>query len=71
MLRRQFLRASAVAPVLLARPPGLFAADYDLVIHGGRVLDPSQHIDRIDDIWIRNGRIAAIRKDIATSAAEV
>jgi dihydroorotase len=70
MLRRQFLRASAIVPVVLARPLRSIAADYDLVIHGGRVLDPSQHIDRIDDIWIRNGRIAAIRKDIATSAAK-
>src|ERR1700728_947470 len=70
MLRRRFLRASGIAPVVLARAPRLFAADYDLVIHGGRVLDASQHIDRIDDVWIRGSRIAAIRSDVAPTLAK-
>ena len=50
----------------------LFAADYDLVVRGGRVIDPSQKIDRVADVAIRSGRIAAIRPDIpAASAAAV
>jgi dihydroorotase len=68
--RRQFLRASAIAPVVLAQSPRLFAADYDLVVHGGRVVDASQHIDRVTDVWIRDGRIAAIRSDIAPAIAK-
>ena len=69
--RRQLLRASAVAPVLLTQGPRLFAAEFDLVIKGGRVLDPSQRIDRVADVAIRGGKIAAIRPNISASAAEV
>jgi hypothetical protein len=59
--RRQFLRASAILPPILALPPLLFAADYDLVIRGGRVLDASQRLDQVADVGIRDGKIAAIR----------
>jgi dihydroorotase len=70
--RRQILRASAIAPALLTRVPRLFAAEFDLVIKGGRVVDPSQRIDRVADVAIRGGKIAAIRPTIAaSSAAEV
>src|SRR5580700_5743195 len=69
--RRQFLRASAVAPVALAGPmdlagpPALFAAGpFDLTIRGGRVLDASQNMDRVADVAIRDGRIAAIERDL-------
>jgi len=67
--RRQILRASVIAPVLLTRVPSLFAAEFELVIKGGRVLDPSQRIDRVADVAIRAGKIAAIRPSIASSSA--
>jgi len=67
--RRELLRASAVAPLLLAQPPRLFAAEYDLVIKGGRVLDPAQRMDRVADVAIRAGKIAAMGPNIAASAA--
>jgi dihydroorotase len=70
MIRRQFLRASALAPVVLARPARLFAAEYDLVIRGGRVLDAAQGLDRVADVAIRDGRISAIRPNIAPAAAK-
>jgi dihydroorotase len=68
MIRRQFLRASAMLPVALARPSRLFAAEFDLIIRGGRVLDASQNIDRIADVGIRDGRIAAIETSIGPPA---
>src|ERR1035438_6878550 len=68
--RRELLRASAIVPVLFARPSDLLAAQYDLVIRGGRVLDASQHIDRVADVAIRDGKIAAIKPKIAPSAAK-
>jgi len=40
---------------------GSFAAnrgDSDLLIAGGRILDPSRDLDEIGDLWIRGGRIA-------------
>jgi dihydroorotase len=67
--RRQLLRACAVAPILLSRERRLLAAEYDLVIRGGRVLDPSQRIDRVADVAIRGGKIVAIRPNIPSSAA--
>jgi dihydroorotase len=67
--RRDLLRSTAVAPILLARTPRLFGAEYDLVIKGGRVLDASQRIDRVADVAIRAGKIAAIQPNIAASAA--
>ena len=69
LTRRQLLRATAVTPALLTRASRLLAAEYDLVIQGGRVIDPSQRIDRIADVAIRGGKIAAIRPNIASSAA--
>ena len=39
------------------------------MIKGGRVVDPSQRIDRVADVAIRAGKIAAIRPSIAASAA--
>ncbi|MEO8097135.1 MAG: amidohydrolase/deacetylase family metallohydrolase [Acidobacteriota bacterium] len=69
MRRRQFLCSAAVYPALIASRGNLFAAEYDLVIRGGRVLDPSQGIDRTADVAIRAGKIAAIRRDIPTSSA--
>jgi dihydroorotase len=63
--RRRFLQASALVPAL-----DLFAADYDLIVQGGRVLDASQKMDRMADIGIRDGKIAAIEPSIASSSAK-
>ena len=68
LTRRRLLAAASTAPVLLMRTP-LIAAEYDLVIKGGRVIDPSQRIDRVADVAIRSGKIAAVRPSIAASAA--
>ena len=40
--------------------PNAFAATYDLVIKGGRVIDPSMGLDATRDVAIAGGRIAAI-----------
>jgi len=70
MNRREFLASS----VFLAAAPIPFpvAPKYDLVIKGGRVLDASQKIDRMMDVAIRQGKIAALQADIpSTDSAEV
>ena len=44
---------------------GLAAAGgFDLVIFGGRVIDPSQNIDQVADVAIKNGRVALIQTGI-------
>jgi dihydroorotase len=39
-------------------------APYDLVLRGGRVIDPAQGLDGILDVAVRDGRIAAVGKDL-------
>ena len=45
---------------------------FDLLLRGGRVIDPASGIDGMKDVAIRNGKIAAVQADILpTSAREV
>ena len=55
---------------MFARIPRAFAARYDLIIKGGRVIDPSVRLDAIRDVAIAGGRIAAIEANIAGDAAD-
>ena len=63
MNRRQFLVSSAV----LAGARLSAAPKYDLVIKGGRVLDVSQRLDRVMDVAVRGGKIAALESSISAS----
>jgi len=67
LTRRAFLTAAGA--MALAPAPRSGAARYDLVIKGGRVLDPGRRIDRVADVAIAGGRIRAIQPDIAASDA--
>jgi dihydroorotase len=69
MNRRQFVGSTAAA-ALLAGTTSAFAATYDLVIKGGRVIDPSMGLDATRDIAISGGRVAAVEASIAADAAE-
>jgi len=53
--------ASLILSVLAA--PALFAQDYDLVINGGRVIDPETLYDDVANVGIKDGRIATITKE--------
>ncbi len=46
------------------------AATYDLLIKGGRVIDPSVGLDAIRDIAIAGGKIVAVEADIAGDASQ-
>jgi dihydroorotase len=70
MNRRQFVRAGAAGAALLARIPRALAAGYDLLIKGGRVIDPSQALDAVRDVAIADGKIVAIAAGIAGDARE-
>jgi dihydroorotase len=70
MNRRQFLCATAAAAAISAGVRDLSAATYDLLIKGGRVVDPSVGLDAIRDVAILAGTIAAIAPDIAADAAD-
>lgn len=71
--RRQFLQRSlqaAVAGSLYARPLDSLAQSYDLIVRGGRVIDPSLHLDQVADIAIVNGRIATVVANLSAGAAD-
>jgi dihydroorotase len=74
MNRRQFLSAAvAGAAATFAYVPRSFAAQaskYDLLIRGGRVIDPSVRLDAVRDVAIAGGRIAAVEPSISVGAAE-
>lgn len=55
---------SSFAQLGLSGPGG-----YDLLISGGRVIDPSQDMDAIADIGIRNGKIVEIRANLPKEKA--
>jgi len=70
--RRRLLRtgAATVAAAMIVRMPRAFAATYDVVIKGGRVIDPSLGLDAVRDVAIAKGKIAAVGENIAGDAAE-
>jgi len=70
MNRRQFLCTSAATAAMFARVPNAFAATYDLLIRGGRVIDPSVGLDATRDVAIAGGKIAAVEANITGDAAE-
>ena len=72
MDRRQFLSALASATTF-AYGPDAFAAQaarYDLLIRGGRLIDPSVRLDAVRDVAITGGRIAAVEPNIGADAAD-
>jgi dihydroorotase len=70
MNRRQFVYAGAASVALLARIPNAYAATYDLVIKGGRVIDPSTGLDAVRDVAIAQGKIVAVEGNIAGDALD-
>lgn len=71
MNRRQFVSAAAAAAAMFARIPQAFAQSYEMVIKGGRVIDPSIGLDAIRDVAIAGGRIVAVEPNIAAGAPDV
>ena len=69
MNRRQILRAAVAGAAMVTRIPNAQAATYDLLIKGGRVIDPSVGLDGGRDVAIAGGRIVAIEADIMGDAA--
>jgi dihydroorotase len=68
MNRRQLVCTAGAA--LLARVPNARAATYDLMIKGGRVIDPSVGLDAVRDVAIAGSSIVAVAANIAGDAAE-
>jgi len=64
MNRRQFVGTAAMAVLAANIPRARAAATYDLVIKGGRVINPASRLDAVRDVAIAGGRIAAVEANI-------
>src|SRR5262245_32530082 len=67
LTRRAFLAGLGAAAAARTRPLG--AARDDIVIKGGPVIDPAQHLDRVADVAIQGGRVRLVQPDIAIGDA--
>ena len=70
LTRRHFIGAAAAGVALLGNASRLFAATYDLILKGGRVIDPSLKLDAVRDVAIVGGRIAAVEPQITADATQ-
>ena len=70
MNRRQFVSAATAAAAFARIPELLATGKYDLIVKGGRVIDPSRKLDAVHDVAIADGRIAAIGSNIPGEAVE-
>jgi dihydroorotase len=70
MNRRQFVLAGTAALADIPRGLAAAAVKYDLIVKGGRVVDPSRKLNAIRDVAIANGHIAAVVADISANATE-
>src|SRR5690349_22040807 len=72
MNRRQLLYLSTIVEKI-SRVSGAFAAstpEYDLVVKGGHVIDPSRGLSAVRDIGIVKGHIASVRADLEGASVE-
>jgi len=70
MNRRQLISSAVAGAALHGRVPKALAATYELIIKGGRVIDPSMDLDAVRDVAIAGGKIAAVEANIAGDATE-
>jgi dihydroorotase len=73
MNRRHFVQGAAMAALAAAAhsPGARAAATYDLVIKGGRVIDPASRLDAVRDVAIAGGRIAAVEANIPAGGSMI
>jgi dihydroorotase len=67
---RLILTALVVVALLLSSNPAP-AAEFDLVVHNGRVMNPANGLDSVRDIGIRDGRIVALSREALSGDEEV
>jgi len=59
-----FIIAFGIPVVMSAQVP-----HYDLLLKGGHVIDPANHIDEVRDVAVFQGKIAAVEKNIPSEQA--
>src|SRR5579872_5706143 len=72
--RRELLSGAASVGVTAAIWPSRArsaAANYDLIVKGGRVIDPARRLDALRDVAVSNGRISAVAANIPEGSAQI
>jgi len=64
--RREFLHTVAVSPLAMRAPQ----TRYDLLIKGGRVVDPSRSVSSLLDVAVTGDRISRLAPDLAAEQAD-
>jgi len=72
LTRREFLSVAAAGAASFPTLGALHAqtSRLDIVIRGGRVIDPSRGFDQVADVAIAGGKISAVGRNVSSSAAE-
>jgi dihydroorotase len=70
MLSRRDFVFGSTAIAARAAFAGAQTPAYDLIIRGGRVIDPANRVDAVRDVAIAGGRIAAVAANIAGNAPD-
>src|SRR5215831_11709080 len=45
------------------------STSFDLLLRGGRVIDPASGVDGLKDVAVRDGKIAVVQSDVLPSSA--
>src|ERR1700682_4035796 len=71
-LSTTLLGAAASLVIILGMPANTLAQTprYDLLLKGGHVIDPANHVDAVTDVAVSKEKIAAVEKEIPASQAE-
>ncbi len=73
MKRRNFVKSTLLGLPAVATAARLLAAETgtDLLITGGRVIDPAVGIDALADVAVSKGIITAVGRDLSPNAAQI
>ena len=63
------LVGAAVVVIVMGTAAWAQAPRYDLLLKGGHVIDPANHLDAVMDVAVLKDKIAAVEKDISSSEA--
>ena len=69
-ISRLFVTVFLIVTAICSRAQSIAPAPrYDLLLKGGHVIDPANHIDEVRDVAISQGKIAAVEKNIPADQA--
>lgn len=69
-LRRNFIANTLSLLFFILMTNVSFAQTYDIVIKGGHVIDPKNHIDKVMDVAVKDGKIAEVSANIDGKAGK-